>query len=98
MDLSNIFVTVGTTEFDDLINEINSEKFADSLIKKKCSQLVIQIGRGSTYPSYIDDTCKKYGISFCCYRYKPSLIDDMKHATFIISHAGKLNRINRIFN
>ena len=38
-----VFVTVGTTEFDELIDVIGSAAFCDVLTAEGCSQLTIQV-------------------------------------------------------
>ena len=40
------FITVGTTEFDELFSYIDCNEFIDLLIRNGFRQLVIQIGRG----------------------------------------------------
>lgn len=39
-------VTVGTTEFRDLISEIKNQKFLNMLINNKIDKLVVQYGSG----------------------------------------------------
>ena len=88
-----IFVTVGTTEFDDLIKEIDSKRFLDFLLLQKCVQLTLQVGRGTHDPSFLRDACVNAGIIFECYRFKTSLEEDMRSASFIVSHAGIIGLI-----
>eukprot|EP01041_Mallomonas_annulata_P005048 gene5048-10113_t len=88
MAFENIFITVGTTDFDDLIREINCEAFMTFVKKQKSKKIVLQIGRGSYYPSYLEEECKKISIDIEIYRFKSTLLPDMKSATIIISHAG----------
>lgn len=86
MNFSNIFVTVGTTKFDDLINVINSKEFANTLNEFKCKKLTLQVGRG-TRP---DLTSHNYfhGIELEVYGLKPTILPDIQAANLVISHAG----------
>ncbi|XP_062917070.1 UDP-N-acetylglucosamine transferase subunit ALG13 homolog [Mobula hypostoma] len=83
-DMESVFVTVGTTSFDDLIEEISSEKIIQILQELGYRRLVLQIGRGSIEP-------KPYvGTNFTLeiYRFKDTIADDIQNATLVISHAG----------
>ncbi|XP_072125870.1 putative bifunctional UDP-N-acetylglucosamine transferase and deubiquitinase ALG13 [Mobula birostris] len=82
--MESVFVTVGTTSFDDLIEEISSEKIIQILQELGYRRLVLQIGRGSIEP-------KPYvGTNFTLeiYRFKDTIADDIQNATLVISHAG----------
>lgn len=47
MKFKKIFVTVGTTEFNDLIKELQSDKVYETLKNDlKCDEIKIQIGKG----------------------------------------------------
>ena len=87
VSFENIFITVGTTEFDDLIESIDNEEFLRMLHQLHCKNLTIQIGRGS-YPKQLQQLCPHYSITVNIYRYKPDLKDDMMNANIIISHCG----------
>lgn len=41
-----VFVTVGTTDFDELIRVVDSEEFVLILVNLNCKKISIQIGRG----------------------------------------------------
>lgn len=68
-----IFVTVGTWQFDDLIKKV------DLAVKEKYldDNVLCQIGTGRYIPSY----CQYY-------RVKPSIKQDIRNASFVISHGG----------
>lgn len=83
-----IFVTVGTTEFNSLIEAIDCEEFLNLIVRKGCRHLVIQIGRGEVEPSYLVDICPTVDIVLEVFRFKPSLTSDMREADLIICHAG----------
>lgn len=89
MEFENIFITVGTTEFDCLIKEINKERFLNYILLKKCQNLIIQYGRGTIEPTYIENECLKNNINFRGFRFKDSLDIEMNEASLIICHAGK---------
>jgi beta-1,4-N-acetylglucosaminyltransferase len=83
-----VFMCVGTTEFDALVREIDSQQMLRLLEEKGCKELVMQIGRGSVQPLLLQETAARHGIAFSFYTFKPSLKEDMQRATLIISHAG----------
>lgn len=82
-----VFITVGTTEFDELIKSIDTVDFLKSLEKINCTHLVVQIGRGLYEPIVI---VSNHGIPIKVevYRFKPNLDEDMNRAKLIISHCG----------
>lgn len=119
------FVTVGTTLFDDLIQNVTHPIFLEHLVSiEGYDRLVIQFGKGaipvvvpirqsstvkggtvsssteSTHVNNGSDGNKKdlWTGSFVAsngtelrweaYRFRPSLADDMKNASLILSHAG----------
>ncbi len=67
-----IFVTVGTTEFDDLITEM------DKYASRTGQHIVFQVGHGGHYVPKMG----KY------YKTKPDLSTDLRSADIIISHGG----------
>jgi beta-1,4-N-acetylglucosaminyltransferase len=85
---TNIFVTVGTTDFNTLIEAIDSEEFLNLIVRKGCKRLVIQIGRGELEPSYLPEVCSSVDIELEVFRFKPALTADMQGADLVICHAG----------
>ncbi|KAL9985934.1 hypothetical protein ACROYT_G008390 [Oculina patagonica] len=79
-----VFVTVGTTSFDHLIETISSKALVTLFEKLGYRCIVLQIGRGVYEPEIID----KEGFSLQCYRYKDSIAEDIHRASLVISHAG----------
>ncbi|XP_024604931.1 UDP-N-acetylglucosamine transferase subunit ALG13 homolog [Neophocaena asiaeorientalis asiaeorientalis] len=79
-----VFVTVGTTSFDDLIACVSAPDSLQIIQSLGYNRLVLQIGRGKVVPepfsteSFILDV----------YRYKDSLKEDLQKADLVISHAG----------
>lgn len=84
----NIFVTVGTTDFDQLIRTIDTKEFVEYLQEIHCCRLVIQYGRGVYEPLHARSLCEKAAIYCEAYRFKPTLDVDMQQADLIISHCG----------
>jgi beta-1,4-N-acetylglucosaminyltransferase len=85
---SRIFITVGTTDFNTLVEAIDCEEFLNLIVRKGCTHLTIQIGRGELEPSYLPDVCASVGIELEVFRFKATLSDDMMSADLIICHAG----------
>uniref|UniRef100_A0AC34FGX0 N-acetylglucosaminyldiphosphodolichol N-acetylglucosaminyltransferase n=1 Tax=Panagrolaimus sp. ES5 TaxID=591445 RepID=A0AC34FGX0_9BILA len=92
------FVTVGSTQFDDLVQAILSLEVKKMLKKVGIEKLVIQCGAGKVICSlvpeglkdedqgcFVDDEC---GLKIEFFRYKKSIHENMKSATLIIGHAG----------
>jgi len=90
MRAKRVFLTVGTTSFDSLIEAVDTEAFLEAMSACGCQDLVLQIGRGTYLPNkYLNvETCSQHGISFECFRFKPNLADEMATADLIISHCG----------
>ncbi|XP_057707074.1 UDP-N-acetylglucosamine transferase subunit ALG13 homolog isoform X1 [Corythoichthys intestinalis] len=82
--MKTVFVTVGTTSFDDLIEEITSDEAVQALKHRGYERLVLQVGRGSVLP----DPENFPHVSLEVFRFKPSILTDVERADLIISHAG----------
>lgn len=82
--MKTVFVTVGTTSFDELIAAISSPAAEQVLRSRGCRQLVLQIGRGALQPA------PQHGPAFVrdVFRFKESLAEDLRRADLVISHAG----------
>lgn len=87
MKYSRVFVTVGTTKFDELIISLDSYHFVDSLVALNCTVLAVQIGKGD-FPVNLPSLCVSAGIQYDCYRFKSDLLEEMKNSQLIISHCG----------
>eukprot|EP00038_Savillea_parva_P022813 m.38699 g.38699 ORF g.38699 m.38699 type:complete len:170 (-) comp5694_c0_seq1:99-608(-) len=79
-----IFVTVGSTEFDRLIEAVGTVTFAQRAASLGYSRLLVQYGRGK---ARVDPAAAEH-LEIEAYDYKPSLADDMAGAAVIVSHAG----------
>jgi len=81
-----IFVTVGTTSFQSLIDLVVSDKAADQFSKWGVKKVLIQGGKSSVNKK--DNTWTQSDVEFQCYDYKTSIRDDMRWGDLIICHAG----------
>ena len=80
----HIFVTVGTTEFNELIQTISSPEICKMLRDNgRYTSITIQIGKGAFEP--VDDDTY---LTMNHFRLKPTITEEMKKAELIISHAG----------
>ncbi|CAI2355262.1 unnamed protein product [Caenorhabditis sp. 36 PRJEB53466] len=93
------FVTVGTTLFEDLINEVLSAASLENLRKIGVKRVLLQIGKGNFNQSVLDrlfeggptkdaDSVTVQETSIEYYRFKPSISEDMANAFVVIGHAG----------
>ncbi|XP_077589605.1 UDP-N-acetylglucosamine transferase subunit ALG13 isoform X1 [Stigmatopora nigra] len=82
--MKTVFVTVGTTSFEDLIKEITSHEAIQALKNRGYERLVLQVGNGSFLP----DPQNFPQISLEAFRFKPCILTNMQEADLIVSHAG----------
>ncbi|XP_056328785.1 UDP-N-acetylglucosamine transferase subunit ALG13 homolog [Danio aesculapii] len=82
--MKTVFVTVGTTSFDDLIDTVISDESVKALIQRGFTDVNLQVGRGSVVPD--PESCP--GLKLQVFRFKDSIAEDMRHSDLIISHAG----------
>ncbi|XP_052470223.1 UDP-N-acetylglucosamine transferase subunit ALG13 homolog [Carassius gibelio] len=81
--MKTVFVTVGTTSFDDLIGSVTSDESVKALIGRGYTDMVLQVGRGS-----VPDPDRCPGLSLQVFHYKDSIAEDMRNSDLVISHAG----------
>lgn len=79
-----MFVTVGTTKFDNLIETICQEKTLKCLQMLGYNRVLLQVGSGDVTAEGV--ACQGIDIDF--YRFKPSIKSDIEDADLVISHAG----------
>ncbi|XP_055339594.1 UDP-N-acetylglucosamine transferase subunit ALG13 homolog [Paramacrobiotus metropolitanus] len=79
-----VFVTVGTTSFDELVEMIIRDECLRILHAHGYSRLRIQYGRGRVDPP----AGLRCGVRIESYRYKDSIRQDLLDADVVISHAG----------
>uniref|UniRef100_A0A182PTT1 Methionine aminopeptidase n=1 Tax=Anopheles epiroticus TaxID=199890 RepID=A0A182PTT1_9DIPT len=82
----NVFVTVGTTEFEALVHTVTSASVLEQLACLGCTTLTIQFGRGPE-PN-VEQLQKQSAIRLSAYGLKSSIGDDVNGADLVISHAG----------
>jgi UDP-N-acetylglucosamine transferase subunit ALG13 len=70
---SRVFITVGTTEFDEFIEQIDNAQFVDALKQIHCQSLVLQIGRGKYEHCFVGFVCGPGVIRLDCFRFKTTL-------------------------
>lgn len=84
-----IFVTVGTTLFEDLVKTILSDEILSLLQKFQCKLLRVQYGAGMGIDeATIQRVEREFAIKIECYNYKANIIADIVASDLIISHAG----------
>lgn len=78
------FVTVGSTQFDELIDAVTSKECLKALKDLGIMKMIMQTGAGKF------DEGEEYcdGISLKKFRYKDNISDEMSSADMIIGHAG----------
>ncbi|XP_037687380.1 UDP-N-acetylglucosamine transferase subunit ALG13 homolog [Choloepus didactylus] len=79
-----LFVTVGTTSFDDLITCVSARDSLQIIKSLGYNQLILQIGRATVVP----EPFSTESFTLDVYRYKNSLKEDLQKADLVISHAG----------
>ncbi|XP_071899204.1 LOW QUALITY PROTEIN: UDP-N-acetylglucosamine transferase subunit ALG13 [Anas platyrhynchos] len=82
--MKSVFVTVGTTCFDELIAAVSSPPAMRALRSRGCERLVLQIGRGELEPAPRRDLT----LTLDVFRFKDSLAEELQRADLVISHAG----------
>uniref|UniRef100_H0XVF1 UDP-N-acetylglucosamine transferase subunit ALG13 n=1 Tax=Otolemur garnettii TaxID=30611 RepID=H0XVF1_OTOGA len=82
--MKSVFVTVGTTSFDDLIACVSSHDCLQIIESLGYSRLILQIGRGTVAP----EPFRTESFALDVYRYKDSVKEDLRKADLVISHAG----------
>ncbi|RDX56706.1 glycosyl transferase [Lentinus brumalis] len=90
---THVFVTVGSTRFDALVQTVLSEPVLDVLRKRGYRTLDVQCGNSDFDTSHLrrdaDDHWQRAGdLETSIWRFKPSLKEDYERADLIISHAG----------
>ncbi|KAG9102816.1 N-acetylglucosaminyldiphosphodolichol N-acetylglucosaminyltransferase catalytic subunit alg13 [Ceratobasidium sp. 370] len=92
----SVFVTVGSTKFDDLARAVLSSEVLGALHVRGFSELVFQCGNSDIAslvpcPSTGDEwswTDDKTGMRILVWRFKPELAKNFEQAGLVISHAG----------
>jgi beta-1,4-N-acetylglucosaminyltransferase len=77
-----IFVTVGTTLFEPLVEAVMTEAALQWMVENQYTHLIVQFGKGS------QPVTPKNQLDIELYDFKPSLNEDMHKADLILCHAG----------
>ena len=80
----SVFVTVGTTSFDSLIECVTNTSILKHLKSQGYCRLTLQIGRGE----FIPDIEGIPGLTVDYFRYKDSIAENFNNCDLVISHAG----------
>lgn len=79
-----VFVTVGTTHFDALVQAVVEEDSLAILREKGYTKISLQIGQGK----FVPPDGEHQGVTLKHFRLKPSIAEDFEAADLVISHAG----------
>jgi beta-1,4-N-acetylglucosaminyltransferase len=81
--MASVFVSVGTTKFDALVQAVDQLSFIQTLKDLGFGSMVIQIGKGEYKP-------RNQLSGFICeyYDFKSDLASDIERSSLVISHAG----------
>ncbi|KAG6881975.1 hypothetical protein C0992_013029 [Termitomyces sp. T32_za158] len=87
------FVTVGSTQFDALVQAILSPAVLSALRRKNYNQLIVQCGNSNfELASSINGggqfSVEREGINIELWKFKPTLQREYEKADLVISHAG----------
>lgn len=88
-----VFVTVGTTKFDMLIEAVDDPAVASALAARGYTHLIMQIGSAlyqphRLFPAGQPSNVLENGLNVQYFDFAPSLAAHMAEADLIISHAG----------
>ncbi|KAI0331130.1 glycosyl transferase [Cubamyces sp. BRFM 1775] len=93
-DVPHVFITVGSTRFDALVQKALSPPVLDILRAKGYRSLDVQCGNSSFDSAAFEQSAPDHwhradrGLDINVWRFKPSLKNDYDQANLIISHAG----------
>lgn len=83
-----VFVTVGTTEFQALIDAVNTPAAARALRTLDCQRLTIQRGASRLSEAQLCANYADTGIATAVFDYQPTIQAHIAAADLVISHAG----------
>ncbi|EDW81127.1 uncharacterized protein Dwil_GK11188 [Drosophila willistoni] len=88
MQLTTVYVTVGTTRFNALIRTMKSPSVLDALQSRGCQKLILQHGNSAALHSEdVKGILLRHGIQIEQYKFRPN-IEDIRSADLVIGHAG----------
>ncbi|KAF5175310.1 glycosyltransferase family protein [Thalictrum thalictroides] len=85
-----VFVTVGTTSFDELVKAIDTREVKEELSRKGYTHILIQMGRGCFIPTKIfgyQGAANQYGIPQFCKKHK-QYVSGVFYYSYIIPQFG----------
>lgn len=92
-----VFVTVGSTRFDALVEASISEPVLSTLRDSGYDRLIIQRGNSVIESSeeFNGESCtiQRHGVDIEIWRFKPFIQAECEQADLVISHAGKLSAL-----
>ncbi|KAG2367468.1 glycosyltransferase family 1 protein [Suillus spraguei] len=86
-----VFVTVGSTRFDALVEAVISDPVLGTLRDSGYSRLILQRGNSDIKSEEFNkESCaiQRHGVDIKIWRFKPSIQDECDQADLVISHAG----------
>lgn len=88
-----VFVTVGSFEFNVLIQTVLSDPTLFALRSRGYNKLVVQCGNSHfDMEDSIGHDVERHGVLIQLWKFKPSLQADLKSADMVIGHAGEDQR------
>ena len=90
MSSRRLLITVGTTEFNELLQSLDNDDFLQSLQRNNYQRETLQMGRGNYRLQRLtaDYAWIHYHIHVESYAFKDSLLEDMRASDLVIGHAG----------
>ena len=80
--MSYVFVTVGSTSFESLVQNIDNKRVLSTLKSLVYTKIIYQIGSGKYVPSVT------HILPVECFKYKPTILNIIQGASLVICHAG----------
>ncbi|EGD81903.1 glycosyltransferase 28 domain containing 1 [Salpingoeca rosetta] len=84
--MQSVFVTVGSTQFDELTQLVTTEATLQALARLGCRRLTVQYGTAKA--PRVPPVAKRAGVEVETYDYKASIANDLAAADVVIGHAG----------
>ena len=78
----SVFVTVGSTSFDDLIKTVCTEECLELLKSYGFEKIILQVGKGT----FVPEEMLSFKVEW--FRFKDNILDCIKNASLVIGHAG----------
>ncbi|XP_019164790.1 PREDICTED: UDP-N-acetylglucosamine transferase subunit ALG13 homolog [Ipomoea nil] len=85
-DKRTVFVTVGTTCFDALVNAVDTAEVRKELFKKGYTDIIVQMGRGTYVPT--KSALENGSPALDYFTFSSTIAEYLKSASLVISHAG----------